>query len=47
MSKINDFCLIGSLKVLIVASSDRILRVFGIEIKTEESKSEVGDVGDV
>ena len=47
MSKINDFCLIGSLKVLIAASSDRILRVFAIEVKTEESKSEVGDVGDV
>jgi len=47
MSKINDFCLIGSLKVLIAASSDRILRVFAIEVKTEESKSEVGDIGDV
>lgn len=47
MSKVNDFCLIGSLRVLVAASSDRVLRVFTIEVKAEESKTDAGEVGDV
>lgn len=45
MSKVNDFCLIGSLGLLIAGSTDKVLRVFAIRVRMEAD--ETGDAGDV
>lgn len=47
MSKVNDFCLIGGLGLIVVGSTDRTLRIFKINVKNEESKEDPGEVGDV
>jgi WD40 repeat protein len=45
MSKVNDFCLVAGLGLLVAASTDRTLRLFDIKIKqTSDSSGETGDV---
>ena len=36
MSKVNDFCIVNELGLLVAASSDKFLRVFKIEIKSQD-----------
>ena len=45
MTKVNDFCLVAGLGLLVVGSTDKVLRVFKIGIKA--AKEEDGEVGDV
>jgi predicted transcriptional regulator len=45
MTKVNDFCLVAGLGLLVVGSTDKVLRVFKIGIKAK--KEEDGEVGDV
>ena len=45
MSKVNDFCLIGELGMLITVSTDKVLRIFKVIVKEEsdaETQAEVG-----
>jgi len=37
MTKINDFCLVAGLGLLVVGSNDRVLRVFEIKVKTDDT----------
>ena len=46
MTKINDFCLVGGLGLLVVGSNDRVLRIYEIKIRTDEN-DKAGDIGDV
>ena len=44
MSKVNDFCIIGALGLLVTASTDKFLRIFKVEIKSGSDSAEVGQV---
>lgn len=46
MSKVNDFCLLSNLNLLVVASSDKLLRIFEIKVKGTDCKSDNGEIGD-
>ena len=45
MSKVNDFCIVGELGLLVTASTDKFLRIFKIEVKTEEAATSHSEVG--
>ena len=47
MSKVNDFCIVGELGLLVTASSDKFLRVFKIEVKTPEDAKTVAEIGQI
>ena len=44
LSKVVDFAIIGSLGLLVVASTDRALRIFRIDINQEDSDSQIGSL---
>lgn len=46
MTKITDFCLVGNLGLLLVGSTDKLVRVYEVKVRTEES-DKIGDLGDV
>lgn len=46
MTKITDFCLVANLGLLLVGSTDKVVRVYEVKVRTEES-DKVGDLGDV
>lgn len=33
MNKVNDFCIIGALGLLVTVSTDKFLRIFKVEVK--------------
>ena len=45
MSKVNDFCLVGELGLLITASADKQLRIFKIKVKEEADAGSQAEVG--
>ena len=47
MSKVNDFCMIGELGLLITASADKTLRIFKVLVKHEDDASTRAEVGQV
>ena len=47
MSKVNDFCMIGELGLLITASTDKTLRIFKVQVREEEDASTQAEVGQV
>ena len=47
MSKVNDFCIVGELGLLVTVSSDKFLRIFELEIKQESDVKSVTEVGQV
>lgn len=47
MSKVNDFCIVDELGLLVTASSDKFLRVFKIEIKTQADAGSLAEVGHI
>lgn len=47
MSKVNDFCIVSELGILVTASSDKFLRVFKIEIKNEFDAGSVAEIGQI
>jgi len=47
MSKVNDFCIVAELGILVTASSDKFLRVFKIEIKSEFDAGSVAEIGQI
>jgi uncharacterized protein YjiK len=47
MSKVNDFCIIGALGLLVTASTDKFLRIFKVEIKSGTESNSMTEVGQV
>lgn len=47
MSKVNDFCMIGELGLLITASTDKTLRIFKVQVRDEEDAGTQAEVGQV
>ena len=47
MSKVNDFCIVDELGLLVTASSDKFLRVFKIEIKSQDDAKSLAEVGHI
>ena len=47
MQKVNDFCLIGELGLLITASVDKQLRIFKVEVIGEAEASMKSEIGQV
>ena len=47
MSKVNDFCIVAELGLLVTASSDKFLRIFKLEVKQETEVNSVSEVGQV
>ena len=47
MSKVNDFCIVDELGLLVTPSSDKFLRVFKIEIKTQDDVGSLAEVGHI
>ena len=47
MNKVNDFCIVGELGLLVTASSDKFLRIFKIEVKQETDAASLAEVGQV
>ena len=47
MSKVNDFCIVAELGLLVTASSDKFLRIFKVEMKSEAEAGSVTEVGQV
>lgn len=47
MSKVNDFCIVPELGLLVTASSDKFLRIFKLEIKQEAEVNSITEVGQV
>ena len=45
MSKVNDFCIVQELGLLVTASSDKFLRIFKLEMKKEADVSSITEVG--
>lgn len=47
MSKVNDFCIVGELGLLVTACSDKFLRIFKLEVKQEGEVKSMTEVGQV
>jgi len=47
MSKVNDFCMVAELGLLITASSDKFLRIFKVEMKSAADAGSITEVGQV
>lgn len=47
MTKVNDFCIVGELGLLVTASTDKFLRIFKVEVRSETDSSSVVEVGQV
>jgi len=47
MSKVNDFCIVGGLGLLVTASTDKFLRIFKVEVKSETNSTSIAEVGQV
>ena len=47
MSKVNDFCIVAELGLLVTASSDKFLRIFKVEMKSEAEAGSITEVGQV
>ena len=45
MSKVNDFCIVQELGLLVTASSDKFLRIFKLEMKKEADVGSITEVG--
>ena len=45
MQKVNDFCLIGELGLLIIASVDKLMRIFKVEVISESEAKMKAEIG--
>ena len=45
MQKVNDFCLIGELGLLITASVDKQMRIFKVEVINESEATMKAEIG--
>ena len=44
MAKVNDFCIIGELGLLLTVSTDKFIRIFKVQVNEEAGTSELGQV---
>ena len=45
MQKVNDFCLIGELGLLITASVDKLMRIFKVDVISESEAKMKAEIG--